>query len=184
MNLLKAINRLTYTVSNGNKCNDTDITALNSVIDWINRQKEERIFHNHHFAKLAMFIYNEFLVNYKGDNKICERELCRILEIPLQHHYEKFQMLMNMYSDIYFFETIGTKPTWQLGQTLEETLENVKYNRKLFSESDELFKEHLSINNYQMEDIHPMLNHVLTELLNKYENKDHDLHWMLKYKKQ
>ena len=37
---MKAINRLAYTISNGNKPNATDVEALNQLIEYINKEKQ------------------------------------------------------------------------------------------------------------------------------------------------
>lgn len=184
MNLLKAMNRLTYTVSNGHKCNDADVDALNFVIDWINKEKEDRLNKNHHFAKLAMFVYNEFLVHYKGDNKICEKEIQQILKSPLEHFYSVFKSHMDHYSMEIFFESIGTKPAWfQEGIKVQDIIDNSKYNNELFKDKEiqQLAVEHFKTNMYSDQEVHEKLNHFLSEILHGYEDKDHDLHFLTKY---
>lgn len=189
MNLLKAMNRLSYTVSNGHKCNDTDVDALNFVIDWVNKEKEERLCRNHHFAKLAMYIYNHLLIHYKGDNKFAEKEIMHILEVPLEHHYQRFKSLMDMYSLNGFFDAIGAQCSfWEMlepGNKLDadKVREEYKHNKEIFKspENHALFLEHLETNMYEMQEVHEKLNHFLSEILHRYEDKDHDLHWLLKY---
>lgn len=182
MNLQKALNRLSYTIGNQNKCNKTDVDAFNVLIDWINDQDlKQRLHYNHHFCKMVMFIYNDLLIHYKGDNEVVEKEIQKALEEPLHLFYERFKIIMDTFSLNKFFEHVGAKDNNFKGtHTLEKLRVEYKERVDIFSkpETAELFKEHLSMGMYSQEEISNKLNTFLSLLLNKYENKEHDLHFL------
>lgn len=51
-NITKAINRLSYTTANQNKCNSTDAEALNFIIDFVNNANEKAFNENQLYSKL------------------------------------------------------------------------------------------------------------------------------------
>lgn len=83
MNTLEAINRLTYTVSNSNKCNDSDKEALNQIIDDYNKIASNNVKEHYLLAKL----YCGFLiVNMEKSGDIIEanKDVNKILKHPLK----------------------------------------------------------------------------------------------------
>lgn len=182
MNLKKAVNRLSYTIGNQNKCNTTDVEAFNVLIDWINDQDmSKRLHYNHHFCKMVMFIYNDLLIHYKGDNLVVEKEIQKALEEPLNLSYKRFKMIMDTFSLNTFFDHVRAKNSnFNQTHTLDELREEYKKRVDIFSkpETAELFKEHLSMGMYTQEEINNKLNTFLSLLLNNYENKEHDLHFL------
>ena len=78
---MKAINRLAYTISNGNKPNATDVEALNQLIGYINKEKQRELNNNILFAKLYVNTFKNDLIKNKGDYKNTVQSLkstCRI----------------------------------------------------------------------------------------------------------
>ena len=78
---MKAINRLAYTISNGNKPNATDVEALNELIDYVNKEKVRELNNNMLFAKLYVNAFKNDLIKNKGDYKNTVQSLkstCRI----------------------------------------------------------------------------------------------------------
>ena len=78
---MKAINRLAYTISNGNKPNATDVEALNQLIEYINKEKQRELNNNILFAKLYVNTFKNDLIKNKGDYKNTVQSLkstCRI----------------------------------------------------------------------------------------------------------
>lgn len=78
---MKAINRLAYTISNGNKPNATDAEALNELIDYVNKEKVRELNNNMLFAKLYVNTFKNDLIKNKGDYKNTVQSLkstCRI----------------------------------------------------------------------------------------------------------
>lgn len=64
MKLKEAINRLKYTISKQNKCNQTDADAFNKVMEFLKMSEEETIQDNLLFAKLYSFVLSEFTRHY------------------------------------------------------------------------------------------------------------------------
>jgi len=177
MQIDKSMNRLAYTIAKGNKPNQTDANAFNEVVDWINFVKEERLARNHHFCKMTMYVYNQLLLHYEGSNITAEKEIQNILKEPLKGHYERFKLNMDMFRLNDFFNHYEFKDTVK-PQSIETLREVYKENSDkakdpVISDSFAKFmKEHMFSN----EAITEKLNNFLSELLVRYENKEHDLH--------
>ena len=78
---MKAINRLAYTISNGNKPNTSDVEALNQLIDYVNKEKERELNNNRLFAKLYVNVFKNDLIKNNGNYKATVDSLkstCRI----------------------------------------------------------------------------------------------------------
>lgn len=78
---MKAINRLAYTISKGNKPNASDMEALNDIIDYVNKEKERELNNNRLFAKLYVNVFKNDLIRNNGDYKATVSSLkstCRI----------------------------------------------------------------------------------------------------------
>ena len=78
---MKAINRLAYTISKGNKPNASDMEALNDIIDYVNKEKERELNNNRLFAKLYVNVFKNDLIRNNGDYKATVASLkstCRI----------------------------------------------------------------------------------------------------------
>lgn len=66
MKLKPALVRLHYTISNGNKPNQSDVDAFNSVLDHINKTQEETIQENILFAKLYAYLLGKYTMHYES----------------------------------------------------------------------------------------------------------------------
>lgn len=78
---MKAINRLAYTISKGNKPNANDAAALNEIIDYVNKEKERELDNNMLFAKLYINAFKNSLIKNKGNYKdivASLKSICRI----------------------------------------------------------------------------------------------------------
>lgn len=78
---MKAINRLAYTISKGNKPNANDVEALNELIEYVNKEKERELNNNILFAKLYVNVFKNDLIRNNGDYKATVDSLkstCRI----------------------------------------------------------------------------------------------------------
>lgn len=60
----KALNRLTYTLTKGNKPNESDVTAFNEVLLYLNKQESEVVNNNKLFAKLYILFLTQTLRHY------------------------------------------------------------------------------------------------------------------------
>lgn len=78
---MKAINRLAYTISKGNKPNANDVKALNEIIEYVNKEKERELDNNMLFAKLYVNAFKNSLIKNEGNYKDIVSSLkstCRI----------------------------------------------------------------------------------------------------------
>lgn len=91
MTIIQAIKRLSFTTSKGNKCNDGDVDALNTIIEWVNKEKETRINENRYFGKLAIYTYLREL-DYYEDSNLAEVKINDILSRPLSYWYDRIRL--------------------------------------------------------------------------------------------
>ena len=78
---MRALNRLAYTISNGNKPNASDVEALNQLIDYVNKEKQRELNNNRLFAKLYVNVFKNDLIDNNGNYKLVVDSLkstCRI----------------------------------------------------------------------------------------------------------
>lgn len=126
--------------------NETDIKSLNTVLEWINRDKKEKIEKNVLFAKLYIYTLTTFIRNYKTSvfDKEATSQVNRLLDMPLSSFYEAFK------KDLYMNQ-------------IDKALEQVKDSKTNEQVSIELFKEV-----YTKEFIQANLDHEITEALNRF----------------
>lgn len=74
--------------------NDNDVKALNTILGWINRQKQETVNNNQLFAKLYIYFLTQSIRYYETDvlDDIPQKELSRILDTPLANFYKAFEV--------------------------------------------------------------------------------------------
>lgn len=173
MNLLQAIKRLSYTVGNSNKCNDTDIDALNVIIEWVNKEKEESVNANRYFGKIVISYYIELLHYHRWDNFIVEKVIQEILEQPIDNWVFKFKQNMNTKAWLDSAATVGIIDDYEEminnnGITDERKKQIMDNNKKVMRENKDLLIK--SINPWTDDEIKSKINHFISELLNKYGN--------------
>jgi hypothetical protein len=109
--LKHAIDRLAYTTSKGNKSNETDVIALNKIIDFINNANEKVVNENHLYCKL----YADALIeNFRYYNyiEIANKRLNKKLDEPLELKINKlaFELQVDYLTD--YFDNKGLKEEW------------------------------------------------------------------------
>lgn len=178
MSLYSDIQRLSWRFSSGKAFtpNEGDVEALNGIIDWVNRQKEESLSQNRYFAKIVVSYYIELLTYYNWDNYAAEKALQEILERPLEEWYVKFQMHMNTKSWVDSSDVLGIVDEWEAARPengkrrdWKKHHEIKENNRKILLENSSEFLK--SINPWKIEEITGKLNHFISELLNIYGSK-------------
>ena len=94
MRLEQGVQRLRWRFSNNTsfKPNQTDLEAMNTILGWISSQKEISVLNQSLFAK--MYIYQLIKeIRHNGttifDNHN-QKEVSRMLSIPLEVYYERF----------------------------------------------------------------------------------------------
>ena len=110
--IAKAISRLSYTTANQNKCNSTDVDALNFIIDFVNKTNEKAFNENQLYCKL----YADALIeNFRYYNyiEIANKKLNKKLEESLQNKIEGLAFELQVDYLTSFFERKGLKNEWQ-----------------------------------------------------------------------
>lgn len=160
--IAKAINRLSYTTANGNKCNSTDVEALNFIIDFVNNTNEKAFNENQLYCKL----YAELLIeNFRYYNfiEIANKQLNKKLDEPLETKIQKLAFEMQVDYLTGYFERKGLKNEWQgflfekdffelksLKNHFENNKENIlninSENKEIYAKID--FNEFLEVYNF------------------------------------
>lgn len=81
---MKAINRLIYTITKGNKPNQTDIDALNDVIRYYNSERDRQFVNNRLFAKMYISTFKNDLIKNNGNYKLITESLRSTCQISLE----------------------------------------------------------------------------------------------------
>ena len=87
MKITDAIQRLSYTISNAHKPNETDKLALNKIIQDLNKSAKETTHEHILFAKLYAVLLREFSIHYNNidfANDMINKELATNLTYHLE----------------------------------------------------------------------------------------------------
>lgn len=176
MNIKSAFDRLAWRFSSGKAFtpNENDLEALKFIAEWINREKQERVEQNRHFAKMVCSYYGELLISNGWDMDKAEKTIQQILERPLEEWYTKLAMHLNTVAWVEAKDIIGIVDEYEHGRTsdgrmtAEQRANNRKHNIKALEDSgDMILKAVTTWNGQQVTD---KLNYFISELLNKYGN--------------
>ena len=134
MKTSEAINRLRYTVANGNRCNANDIIAMNALLEYLNKIEQKTIQDNLLFAKLYTHTLKE-LVTECLDIDFANMHLNKILDTHLDILIQELHSRMEMASIENFFKNKGiqridTPNAFEVAQYL------IKHNKKCFENID------------------------------------------------
>jgi hypothetical protein len=166
MNTKEAINRLSYTIGNGNKPNQTDKVAMNSIINFVNKSDADNVHENALFAKLYTLILSDFLEHYKDidfANKVLNVELSR----PLEFHVRVLLQRLNSLDLTNFFKSKGIVDTLIINQP--DWMERYQANKHLFPaiSTNELLE---ASENWDFDNLVAHLNRNINESLITYKN--------------
>ena len=92
---MKSLNRLIYTITKGNKPNDTDVQALNEIIQYVNQEKQRQLENNHLFAKLVTSVLRNDILRNGGNYQLAVESLKSVCRIDLEASLEGFIMEIN-----------------------------------------------------------------------------------------
>ncbi|NNE33538.1 MAG: hypothetical protein HKN40_14365 [Winogradskyella sp.] len=97
MTITKAIERITWRLRNGWKANQNDTDAINEIINFVNEKHNQQLQDNVLFAKLYIIVFAQMIKRYKTDvfDSIPQKELHRLLELPLKTYIERFTATLN-----------------------------------------------------------------------------------------
>lgn len=177
MSLIKNIQRLSWRFSSGKSFepNDNDINALNDIIDWINKEKEQRINDNRYFAKIVIYCYINELRFYK-DNRLSENKIQEILDKPLPYWYEEYQKEINRKELNETIEILNINDPWETFKSNDGSID-VKKIEEATKANNDLIKTHQNeiikaFNGFwELEDVTGKLNYFISELLTIHGNK-------------
>lgn len=142
MRIQEAIKRLSFTISKQNKPNNTDADALNSIIDFINISNKQVVQENLLLAKMYAFVLKEFINHYEDVNFASRQINADILNKSLDYHLEYLKMQLQSTEINKFFKSLDLKPTWVIGQTIDEIITNIEINKESLNKIDGLqFKQ-------------------------------------------
>ena len=152
---MKELKRLAYTIGNGNKPNETDIEALNGVIEYYNAERKRTLVNNELFAKLFIGVFKGDLVKSKGNYQLVLNTLKMILKIDLHSHYDSFHRNINQIEFKKLCDYLGVPEVI--------TLEDDKKKDQIIEENKELLSKVL--NHYSKEKVFDRLNNLMIDLI-------------------
>jgi len=168
MKTKEAISRLLYTIGKGNKPNETDKLALNSIIQYINKFESETIQDNGLFAKLYTLILSDFLSHY-GNIEFSNSKLNEELSRPINYHIKILQMKLQTFELDSFFKSKGIVDPFIICKPISEAIEKYEKNKELFPLIN--IKEMLeSAEHWDYDNVVSHLNRNINESLNAYKN--------------
>lgn len=95
MNIIKDINRLSFTISKQNKPNQTDADALDGIIEYVNQEKERQLNNHQLFAKLFINDMLNDTIKNDGNYQKSLDTLRMVFKIDLQEHINNFNSHIN-----------------------------------------------------------------------------------------
>ncbi len=168
MNVDAAIQRLSWRFGNGTFTpNQKDINSLNGLIQWVNDQRKITIRKNQLFAKLYIYHFNQFIDKYKVTvfEKVADKELSRLLDMPLESFYEAFTQSLNDNSDYALFIDNGVD---MKHPSLKNDTEIMEERLMLKNMSEDDIKK-LKYPVFHKDDVRNKLDLMITEALNRFQ---------------
>lgn len=91
--------------------NEKDVTAVNEIIDYINKKQAETFLDNIHFSKLYVYVLGIFLEKYETtiDQNIPTTELHKLIDKPLEYFIEDITSKTNFRLKANLLEASGIK---------------------------------------------------------------------------
>lgn len=161
-----AINRLSYTIGHGNKPNETDKIAINSLISFINNSDAVVVQENALFAKLYTFVLTELTAHYKDVN-FANKVLNNELKAPITHHIDKLKSKLKGIELDNFFKEKGIFDPFVIDQPF--ALEVWERNKSLFPAIDIKEMQEV-IEMWEDQDVQAHLNRNINESFNTFKN--------------
>ena len=135
MTLKNAIDRLYFRLKNGMpKANQTDLDAVNTIVDTINDMQKETIKENIPFTKMYVYLFGLLLDKYQ-DLYLAQNELNRILDTPTLEIYHKFTDKLNHVELKTFLKSKNIElkhPALESDNEREQTLEILTKHENVF----------------------------------------------------
>lgn len=172
MTTVEAIKRIGWRFSSGNsfKANEGDLNALNSIVEYVNKSSERTKQENRLFSKLFIYLLKEFSFHYKDINS-ANKKINELLCTPILTHCDYLTKELNLIEINAFFKSLDLKPTWENGQSLDEVKENLKFNKKIFKDSNAEMLCEVS-ETWDLDSVIGNVNYSINQAINNYKNLD------------
>jgi len=175
MNIENAINRLQWRFKNNNIkvneskiiINQTDIEAVDFLIIWVNKQKEETLKENLLFAKMYCYCLANEIEFYK-DIKFATNKLNDELIKSIDIHYLKISNELNRIELNNFCSSVGIV-TDHFEKSLMTDIQETEQQTKI--KTNQLQLQKFVLGTWSVESVYKALNNTITELINKHKNK-------------
>jgi len=162
MEIDKAINRLSFLIQKGYKANNTDADALNSIIDYVNKQREENLNNHEMFAKIYINAFTNDLIRSDGNYQLCADSLRMVLKKPLNSIYDTFHNEINTIEFTKISNKLGICNKHPILKTPEENASD----QKIIKENAKDLTKALS--HYNKKDVYSRLNTLINNLIEDY----------------
>ena len=106
MKIQDAVSRLSYTISKGNKPNETDKIALNKVIHDLNANATATVNEHYLFAKLYALVLSDFVKIYQ-DVDFANKQINNELSRPIGYHLELLRLQLKQMEMSNFWKNQG-----------------------------------------------------------------------------
>jgi hypothetical protein len=106
MKIQDAVSRLSYTVSKGNKPNETDKIALNKIIHDLNANATANVQEHYLFAKLYAIVLTDFIKHYQ-DVDFANKQINKELSHPIGYHLEFLKLQLKQMEMQNFWKSQG-----------------------------------------------------------------------------
>lgn len=174
MNIETSINRISWRFKNSNIkvneskiiINNTDIEAVDFLVNWVNNQKQQSLLENLLFAKIYTYALSNELEFYK-EISYANRKLQDALRLPIEHHYDTITKELNRIEYNKFCHSVGI---------ITDHMEKMGLNTKQEDEQQALIKKHQKelqkfiLGVWSQEEVYKSLNNQITECVNKFKN--------------
>lgn len=142
-----------------------DIECITFLAEWVNREKAKTIRENDLFAKLYCHVFIQE-INFYKDYNTAQRNMAKILMLPINHHYDLFIERLNQYELKQYSDFIGLLDKHPATRTDAEDEEQ----KRILKENEEIYIKHVK-GIWDADTIYQMLNNQITESLNRFKNE-------------
>lgn len=166
-NIKKAVQRLVWRFGNGKfEPNQSDANALQFIIDWINKDKEELLEDHLLFAKCYVKLLTYETSFYK-DVKTASININKyLMEYPTHHFYDEFTKTLNQIEYEKYMKNKGF--LCKHPATLSEKEREIE--KKIIEDNLQEYKSIVFEGKWTTDQVYKSLNNQITELLKKKIN--------------
>lgn len=144
-----------------------DLECLKFLAEWVNREKETQLNNQILFAKLYCHVFIQE-VNFYKDFDFAQKSMGKMLELPLQNHYELFNQRLNDYALNRFLLSNGIDPEKRKFDS--EGYSDATFDKEALSkiDNDEFIK--FAKGYWDYDKTQKSLNNQITESVNRFKN--------------